>query len=222
MSFAFAAPEHMAAEATDLAKLGSAIESANSAVNLPTTSVPAAAADEVSAAIAAVFGAHGQAYQALSGEAASFHQQFVTLLNGSAAQYLGTEFANAQQTILGAVNTRTEMLLGRPLIGNGAAGSAANPNGGAAGILYGNGGNGYSEAANGGVAGGNGGAAGLIGFGGNGRRHRHCPRRGCRRRLPRRHHRHRRCRRTRPCRRRRRTRTCRRCRRFRRRRRCCW
>ncbi|WP_264917176.1 PE family protein, partial [Mycobacterium kiyosense] len=168
MSFAFAAPEHMAAEATDLAKLGSAIESANSAVNLPTTSVPAAAADEVSAAIAAVFGAHGQAYQALSGEAASFHQQFVTLLNGSAAQYLGTEFANAQQTILGAVNTRTEMLLGRPLIGNGAAGSAANPNGGAAGILYGNGGNGYSEAANGGVAGGNGGAAGLIGFGGNG------------------------------------------------------
>nr|WP_223163860.1 PE family protein [Mycobacterium simiae] len=43
----------------------------------------AAGADEVSAAIAALFGTHGQAYQAyraLSAQAVAFHQQFVQLL----------------------------------------------------------------------------------------------------------------------------------------------
>src|SRR5262245_6745540 len=57
-------------------------------------------------------------------------------------------------------------------IGNGANGTAANPNGGNAGLLAGNGGNGYSPTvANDGfgVSGGNGGSAGLFfGNGGNG------------------------------------------------------
>ncbi len=72
-----------------------------------------------------------------------------------------------EQDILGVINAPTELLLGRPLLGDGTAGTAASPNGGAGGLLIGNGGNGYSQTAVGAV-GGNGGDAGLIGIGGAG------------------------------------------------------
>ena len=63
------------------------------------------------------------------------------------------------------LNAPTEILLGRPLIGNGAPGTAMNPTGGAGGILLGDGGNGYNSGNGGGGAGG---FAGLIGNGGTG------------------------------------------------------
>ncbi|TKR49725.1 PE family protein, partial [Mycobacterium tuberculosis] len=63
MSFVIAAPEVIAAAATDLASLGSSISAANAAAAANTTALIAAGADEVSTAIAALFGAHGQAYQ---------------------------------------------------------------------------------------------------------------------------------------------------------------
>jgi PE family len=76
-----------------------------------------------------------------------------------------------QQVLLGAVNTPTELLLGRPLIGNGANGTTNAQGigmpGGGGGILYGNGGEGGNSTATG-VAGGAGGPAGLIGTGGVG------------------------------------------------------
>ena len=53
----------------------------------PTSRVLAAGADEVSAIIAALFSSHAQAYQALSAQAASFHAQFVQLMNSGASQY---------------------------------------------------------------------------------------------------------------------------------------
>ena len=64
MSFVIAQPEMIAASASDLASIGSTISEANAAAAGPTTAVLAAGADEVSAAIAALFGEHGQAYQA--------------------------------------------------------------------------------------------------------------------------------------------------------------
>lgn len=64
MSFVIAVPETIAAAATDLADLGSTIAGANAAAAANTTSLLAAGADEISAAIAALFGAHGRAYQA--------------------------------------------------------------------------------------------------------------------------------------------------------------
>jgi PE family len=76
-SFVTSIPNMVSAAATDLSSIGSAIGEANAAALAPTTGVLAAGADEVSAAIAALFGAHGQAYQALSAQAAAFHQQFV-------------------------------------------------------------------------------------------------------------------------------------------------
>ncbi|MEQ0600188.1 PE family protein, partial [Mycobacterium tuberculosis] len=65
MSFVSVAPEIVVAAATDLAGIGSAISAANAAAAAPTTAVLAAGADEVSAAIAALFSGHAQAYQAL-------------------------------------------------------------------------------------------------------------------------------------------------------------
>jgi PE family len=57
--------------------------------------VIAAAGDEVSAAIASLFSSHGEAFQALSAQAAAFHAQFVQALNAGAGAYASTEAANA-------------------------------------------------------------------------------------------------------------------------------
>jgi hypothetical protein len=169
MSFVIAAPQHVVAAATDLAKIGAAISVAHAAASGPTSNVLAAAADEVSAQIAAVFGAHGRAYQALGARAASFHHQFVQLLGGAAAQYAATEAANVgplqtlEQDLLGVINEPSLLLTGRVLIGNGAnAKPFSGANGGNAGWLIGNGGAGGSGSLSHGN-GGNGGAGGLFG-----------------------------------------------------------
>jgi PE family len=125
MSFVFATPEFVAAAASDLANIGSTISSANAAALIPTSGVLAAGADEVSAVIAALFGAHAQAYQALSVQAASFHQQFVELMSGGAAQYALTEAANAsplqtvEQAVMGGAGAPAQAATAAPLIGNG-------------------------------------------------------------------------------------------------------
>ena len=80
MSYVIAAPDVIAAATTDLANIGSTIRAATAAAAPPTTGVAAAAADEVSAAVAELFGSHAQAYQALSAQATAFHGQFLALL----------------------------------------------------------------------------------------------------------------------------------------------
>ena len=82
MSFVTAAPEALAAAAGNLAGIESALSAANAAARADTTAVLAAGADEVSAAIAAAFSGHAQGYQALSAQAAAFHDQFVQTLTG--------------------------------------------------------------------------------------------------------------------------------------------
>lgn len=125
MSFVFATPEYLAAAASDLANLASSISSANAAALTPTSGVLAAGADEVSAGIAALFGAHAEVYQALSAQAAMFHQQFVELMSGGAAQYALAEAANAsplqtvEQAALGAVGTPTQAAAAAVPAGNG-------------------------------------------------------------------------------------------------------
>ncbi|MCV7125755.1 PE family protein, partial [Mycobacterium lacus] len=161
MSFVVATPEALVAAAADLTNIGSTIGAASAAAAAPTTALLAAGADEVSAAIAALFGAYGQAYQGLNAQAAAFHQQFVQALTAGAGSYAATEAANASpiQELLNVLNAPTQLLLGRPLIGNGTNGAAGTgAAGGPGGILIGNGGAGGSGAA--GLPGGNGGAAG--------------------------------------------------------------
>ena len=77
MSFVVAVPEAVAASASNLAGIGSALSASNAAAALPTTGVVAAAGDQVSAAVAAVFGSHAQGYQALSAQMSTFHEEFV-------------------------------------------------------------------------------------------------------------------------------------------------
>jgi hypothetical protein len=95
MSFVFATPEYLAGAASDLANIGSTISSANAAALGPTSGVLAAGADEVSATIAALFDAHSQVYQALSAQAALFHQEFVNLMSSGGVQYALAEATNA-------------------------------------------------------------------------------------------------------------------------------
>jgi hypothetical protein len=79
--------------------------------------------DQVSAAIAAVLGTHALEYQTVSAEVADFHAQFVGALNSSASQYLSTEAANAEQSLLNAVNSPAQALLGHSLLGTATAGA---------------------------------------------------------------------------------------------------
>lgn len=198
MSFVIVARDALAAAAADLAQIGSAVNAGNLAAANPTTAVAAAAADEVSAALAALFGAHAREYQAAAAQAAAYHEQFVHRLSATATSYAVTEvtIATSLRGALGSapasvsdgfqafvygpihatgqqwinspvgealapiVNAPTNVLLGRDLIGNGVTGTAAAPNGGPGGLLFGDGGAGYT--------GGNGGSAGLIGNGGTG------------------------------------------------------
>lgn len=146
MSFVIATPEMVAAAAADLANIGSTVSAANATAAAPTIGMLAAGADEVSAAIAALFGAHAQAYQKLSAQAAAFHNQFVQALNAGANTYASAEAANVsplqtlEQDLLGVINAPTELLLNRPLIGPGADGGTVNgvgQPGQAGGLLFG-------------------------------------------------------------------------------------
>ncbi len=174
MLFVIAAPEALVSAAGDLATIGSTVGAANAAAAANTTQLLAAGADEVSAAIAALFGAHGQAYQALSGQAATFHEQFVQALTAGGTSYAAADYAAATplQPLLDAINAPFVAATGRPLIGNGANGApGTGANGGAGGWLIGNGGaggSGTSSTTADGGKGGTGGAAGLLGSGGAG------------------------------------------------------
>ncbi len=167
MSYMIAVPDMLSSAAGDLASIGSSINASTRAAAAATTRLLPAAADEVSAHIAALFSGHGEGYQAIARQMAAFHDQFTLALTSSAGAYASAEATNVEQQVLGLINAPTQALLGRPLIGNGADGTAANPNGGAGGLLYGNGGNGFSQTTAG-LTGGTGGSAGLIGNGGNG------------------------------------------------------
>ncbi|WP_459797513.1 PE family protein, partial [Mycobacterium riyadhense] len=125
MSYVTVDPQLLVTAATDLKGIGSALSAATSAAAAQTTAVAAAAADEISTQIAALFGAHGQAYQAASAQAAALHDQFVRTMTAGAGAYASAEAAAASplQPLLDAINAPTQTLLGRPLIGNGANGA---------------------------------------------------------------------------------------------------
>ncbi|CKW46497.1 PE-PGRS family protein [Mycobacterium tuberculosis] len=164
MSLVIVAPETVAAAALDVARIGSSIGAANAAAAGSTTSVLAAGADEVSAAIATLFGSHAREYQAISTQVAAFHDRFAQTLSAAVGSYVSAEATNAaplatlEHNVLNALNAPTQALLGRPLIGDGAAGAPGTGQaGGAGGILWGNGGAGGS------------GAPGQVGGAGGGR-----------------------------------------------------
>ena len=129
MSFVVAAPEQVEAAAENLAGIRSVLAEASASVAVRTTGVVPAAADEVSAAIASMFGNFGREYQFLNAQAEAFHAEFVNLLSAGAGAYLSTEIANAEQNLLNAVNGPMQGLLGQSI------GAAAGTSGGAVGAV---------------------------------------------------------------------------------------
>ena len=131
MSSVIAAPQLLATAAADLADIGTTVSEANGAAAAVTTGLLPAAQDEVSEAVAALFGGYAQEYHALTAQAAEFHERLVQTLGASAGSYAAAEGANvtallqtARQDIVNAVNTTSESLLGRSLIATGTGASS--------------------------------------------------------------------------------------------------
>jgi broad specificity phosphatase PhoE len=112
MSFVLVAPDMLETAAADIAQVGSAVTVGNLAAAIPTTELAAAGADEISAAIAALFGAHAREYQAAAAQAATYYEQFVGTLNAAAATYAGTEatIATSMRGALDALNAPSQVL----------------------------------------------------------------------------------------------------------------
>ncbi|OBA73215.1 hypothetical protein A5641_06155 [Mycobacterium sp. 1554424.7] len=91
-------PQILTTAAADASAIGSAIEEAKAAAAGPTTSLAAAAEDEVSAITAQFFGSFGQEYQALLQQATAFHGQFVAALGAA-----GNAYAQAEAEIAGTL-----------------------------------------------------------------------------------------------------------------------
>ncbi len=167
MSFVGVVAEALRASASQLAGLGAGLNAANAAAASQTTGMLAAAEDEVSTAIAALFSSHGESFQALRAQAAAFHDQFVQTLSAGSHSYVSAEAANLSafsanpaqtigQYLANAINAPSLAFTGRPLIGNGANAAPGTGQNGAAGGLF----SGLF-----GAGGGNGGAGGLSGGG---------------------------------------------------------
>ena len=112
MSFVNVAPDIIAQAAGDLDRLGSTLSAANAAAAAATTGMAAPAVDEVSAAITALMNAQAQEYQSVSAQVATFHSQFVDLLNIGAGSYASAENAN---TYAAASNEITQFYGDGPL-----------------------------------------------------------------------------------------------------------
>lgn len=98
MTSLIAQPQIMATAAADASAIGSAINEAKAAAAGPTTSLVAAAEDEVSVIAARLFGGYGRQYQALLHRAAAFHDEFVAALGGA-----GNAYAQAEADIAGTL-----------------------------------------------------------------------------------------------------------------------
>jgi hypothetical protein len=122
MSFVVAAPDALATVASNVADMGSTIKSATTAAAAHTNSLTAAAADEVSTQIAAMFSAHGLEFQQLSAQAAAFHEQFVQTLTASANAYTAAE-TSATQTLSSSVAGASGAAISLAAITNAAAAS---------------------------------------------------------------------------------------------------
>ncbi|OBI27088.1 PE family protein [Mycolicibacter sinensis] len=123
MSFVTTHPEAMAATASNLQAIGSAMTAQNAAAATPTTSIAPAGADEVSILQATQFAAYGQLYQQISAQAAAIQEMFVNTLRTSGDSYGYTETANSAAAGLGTATA-----------GLGAGSGAADPTYGLGGI----------------------------------------------------------------------------------------
>lgn len=123
MSQLISTPETLASTAADVQTIGSAINAARAGAAGQTTGLVAAAEDEVSAAIANLFAAYGQQYQATLSQAATFHTEFTRALATAASSYAQAEATNAALVagISNEVTAPLRTLLGTTAVTGGAS-----------------------------------------------------------------------------------------------------
>jgi hypothetical protein len=109
MVYVQAQPQAMATTAADVAAIGSMIDEAGAAAAGRTTGMAAAAADEVSAAVARLFSAHGQQWRALVERAAALPGEFAQALAAAGNAYANTEAAG-QATLAATGGSATAAL----------------------------------------------------------------------------------------------------------------
>ena len=107
-------PQLITTAAANVAEIRSAIGAAKSAAAGPTTGMAAAAADEVSAATAKLFGAYAQEYQSVLAQAGVFHEEFAAALASAGNAYKAAEAGNASALsgALGQLTSPIQSLLG--------------------------------------------------------------------------------------------------------------
>ncbi len=129
-SYVVAAPEAVALASQDLTGIGETIKGATAAAAPSTTELVAAAHDEVSAAIANVFGNYAEEFQTLTAHAAQFHTQFGHALSTAGANYAASEASNVSLLVRGLQQQFFDQgffspfiyLTGQPLFGKQAVG----------------------------------------------------------------------------------------------------
>ncbi len=94
MAYVLTQPQAMATAAADVAAIGTTVNEATAAAAGRTTGVVAAAADEVSTAVATLFGAYAQEWHGLIARAAVFHREFAQTLAAAGNAYADAEAAS--------------------------------------------------------------------------------------------------------------------------------
>ncbi|HTY33244.1 PE domain-containing protein [Mycobacterium sp.] len=131
-SLVIAAPEALAAASADLTGIEEAIKAASAAAAPSTTGIAAAGADEVSAAVASLFGDFAEEFHTLTAQTTLFHSQFVGTLSAAGATYVAGELTNVSLLVKGVEQQFFDVgffspftyLTGQPLFGQGAVGPA--------------------------------------------------------------------------------------------------
>lgn len=95
MAELFVGPEALTMATENVAGIASGLDTARLAVAAPTTALAAAAADEISVALAELFAGFGLQYQALGAQTNALLQQFGQSIGGAAQAYAAAEAANS-------------------------------------------------------------------------------------------------------------------------------
>lgn len=90
-----ATPAALAAASTDVLAIGETIRTANGAAAPWTTGIAAAAEDEVSAAVARLFGSFGYEYQDISAQTVALGDRFAQAFQHGADAYARMDVINA-------------------------------------------------------------------------------------------------------------------------------
>jgi len=131
-SFIFATPEALAQAAGELSGIAETLHGATAAATPSATGVVAAAGDEVSTAIARVFGGYANDFLGLTAQAAQAHDQFARAVGEAGAAYSAAEAANVPPMVQTVVQKFFDQgmfspftyLTGQPLFGKLAVGPA--------------------------------------------------------------------------------------------------